>query len=54
MDNRSENPDRIVMIDDGRGGQVKIPTVLISLEDGQHILDSIRSDSVIVSVLFSV
>lgn len=54
MDNRSENPDRVVMIDDGRGGQVKIPTVLISLEDGQHIFDAIRSGSVIVSVLFSV
>ena len=31
MDNISEDPGQIVMVDDGRGGQVHIPTLLIGL-----------------------
>lgn len=42
------------MVDDGRGTQVKIPTVLISLQDGQHIVDALREGSVVVSVTFEV
>ncbi len=38
MDNIEENPSRIIMIDDGHGSQIHIPTVLISLEDGTKIL----------------
>ncbi len=34
MDNIIENPNRIIMIDDGHGAQIHIPTVLISLLDG--------------------
>jgi hypothetical protein len=34
MDSIIENPSRVIMIDDGHGSQVHIPTVLISLEDG--------------------
>jgi len=30
------------MKDDGKGHQVKIPTVLISLEDGEILLKSLR------------
>lgn len=34
MDNVVENPGRIIMIDDGHGSQIHIPTVMISKEDG--------------------
>jgi len=30
MDNIAENPGRIIMIDDGHGAEIHIPTVLIS------------------------
>lgn len=52
MDNRSEDPNKVIMIDDGRGPQVSIPTVLISMDDGQQILDSIRKASVVIDVNF--
>lgn len=29
------------MVDDGRGNQVNIPTILISNEDGQKILETL-------------
>jgi hypothetical protein len=35
MDNRDEPPGSIVMVDDGRGAQVHIPTILISEQDGE-------------------
>ena len=39
MDNKkNEDPGSIVMVDDGRGSQVHIPTILISYEDGLEIL----------------
>jgi len=38
MDNRVEDAGSLVMVDDGRGNQVSIPTILISKEDGQKIL----------------
>lgn len=38
MDSEVENPGRIVMVDDGKGNQVHIPTILISKEDGETIL----------------
>ena len=34
MDSRSEDVGSIVMVDDGRGFQVTIPSILISQEDG--------------------
>lgn len=33
-DNQDENPGSIIMVDDGKGPQVKIPTILISHEVG--------------------
>ena len=38
MDNKVESPGDIVMIDDGHGFQVIIPTILISSEDGNKLL----------------
>lgn len=38
IDNIPENPSRIIMIDDGHGSQIHIPTVLISFDDGHKIL----------------
>ena len=34
MDSIDENPERIIMADDGRGQLVHIPTILINKEDG--------------------
>lgn len=52
MDNISEDPDHIIMVDDGRGSQVHIPTLLINFEDGQEILNSLHSGPVVVSISF--
>ena len=49
---KNEDPGSIVMVDDGRGSQVHIPTVLISFEDGSEILKSLRSGTVVMSVSF--
>lgn len=55
MDNISEDPNHIIMIDDGRGSQVHIPTLLINFEDGQEILNSLSSGRpVVVSVSFDI
>ena len=40
------------MVDDGRGAQVHIPTVLIGYEDGLKMLETIREDSVVVALGF--
>lgn len=38
MDNKVESPGDILMLDDGHGFQVSIPTILISSEDGNKLL----------------
>lgn len=43
-DKKYENPDRVIMADDGRGSAVKIPTFLISWEAGQAIKDALKKD----------
>ena len=40
------------MIDDGHGAQIHIPTVLISFEDGQKILETIQNETVSISINF--
>jgi hypothetical protein len=54
MDNREEDPGSVVMVDDGRGMQVGIATVLISEEDGRKILEVVEQEQVVVSVSFEV
>ena len=54
MDSRDENPGSIIMIDDGRGAQVHIPTILISLKDGEQILNALKKSSVVVSASFEI
>lgn len=49
---QEEDPGSIVMVDDGRGSQVHIPTILIGYEDGQQIFKALRSSSVVLSVSF--
>lgn len=39
------------MVDDGQGFQVKIPTILISREDGEIIIEYIKQ-KVVLSVKF--
>jgi len=49
--NKNEDPGTIVMIDDGRGRQVHIPTILIGYEDGQRMVDVIKAEgNVAISV----
>ena len=53
MDNTKENPERIVMVDDGKGAQVTIPTILIKQQDGEDILNYVKEDKgVVLSVTF--
>lgn len=40
------------MVDDGKGMQVKIPTVLIGKEDGDKLLEFVEGDGVVISVGF--
>jgi hypothetical protein len=60
MDNIIENPGTIVMADDGKGMQVHIPTILISKEDGEIILEFLQDNNspkrqkVAISVSFDI
>lgn len=54
MDSRSEDVGSIVMVDDGRGFQVTIPSILISQEDGQLILTALAANRVVAVVSFEV
>jgi hypothetical protein len=42
------------MVDDGRGFQVTIPSILISHEDGQLILNALEGTKVVAVVSFDV
>lgn len=42
IDNQEENVDGIIMSDDGTGGGLKIPSMLISKKDGEKLLKFIN------------
>lgn len=46
-----EDPGSIVMVDDGKGPQVKIPTILINHEVGELITDYILNKKQAVSLV---
>lgn len=54
IDTEVQDPGSIVMADDGKGSQVNIPTVLISREDGQLILEYLSQGEIVLSVSFQV
>ena len=43
VDNKVEDPERVVMIDDGTAGNIFIPSVLISAADGRVLREYIKS-----------
>jgi hypothetical protein len=43
VDNKVENITRIVMSDDGSGAGLRIPSMLISYEEGQKLLDFMKT-----------
>lgn len=45
IEDREEEIDDIVMSDDGTGGGIKIPSILISKRDGQMLLDFLMKGS---------
>ena len=45
IDNRSEAVDDIVMSDDGSGDGIRIPSLLISHQDGEKLLGFLKSAS---------
>jgi hypothetical protein len=51
MDNMPENVSYITMMDDGTGYRVKIPSILISIDDGQA-LSNISQNSVAMKIIF--
>lgn len=44
-ENLEENIDNVIMTDDGTGGGVKIPSMLISRTDGKKLIDFIKRAS---------
>ena len=44
IDNREENEDYVIMIDDGFGHDISIPTIMISKRDGDNILKYLESN----------
>lgn len=43
IEDKEENLDEIVMSDDGTGGGIRIPSVLISKTDGEKLLDFLKN-----------
>ena len=43
VDNKKEDVSKIVMSDDGSGAGLRIPSMLISYEDGQKLIDFMKS-----------
>ncbi len=39
VDEKNESPEKMFLADDGRGGDISIPAVLISLSDGQRLIE---------------
>ena len=39
VDDKNEPPEKMFLADDGHGGEISIPAVLISLSDGQKLID---------------
>lgn len=42
IDNKQEDINKIVMSDDGSGAGLRIPSMLISYEDGQKLIDFMK------------
>jgi PA domain len=45
VDNNEENVDNIIMSDDGTGGGIRIPSMLIGKTDGKKLIDFIKTSS---------
>jgi hypothetical protein len=45
MDHTNEDTERLVMVDDGTGAGIRIPSMIISKKDGKTLLDWITSAS---------
>ena len=43
VDNKKEDVSKIVMSDDGSGAGLRIPSMLISYEDGQKLIDFMKT-----------
>lgn len=55
IDSVEENEDRIIMIDDGFGSNIHIPTVMVEKEDGDHLLEYLKRNkdgAISVSITF--
>lgn len=42
-DKDNENPERIIMSDDGTGGGIRIPSMMISNTDGKKLINFLRT-----------
>jgi len=45
IDDSIENIETIIMSDDGTGGGIRIPSMLISREDGKKLIDYLKRSS---------
>lgn len=49
------NPESIMLVDDGNGYQIEIPSILISMDDGEKIINSLYSLTyLLASIDFSI
>ncbi|CAG9311672.1 unnamed protein product [Blepharisma stoltei] len=53
IDNREENPENVIMIDSGTGGNIYIPTLLISESDGNLLKLYLEEKKEAVSLMLS-
>ena len=45
IDNNEEDVDNVIMSDDGTGGGIRIPSMLIGKTDGKKLLDFLKRAS---------
>merc|ERR1712066_197993 len=45
---------RTIVADDGYGNNIDIPSMLISKQDGQHLIDAAKSSQVIIELAWDV
>ena len=43
IDNRDENEDYVIMVDDGFGHDISIPTIMVSKDDGKNLMQYLES-----------
>lgn len=54
IDNKEENIEELIMVDDGMHKHIKIPVILINKQDGQLIKKYIMNEEIKTEVLITI